>query len=118
AHPDNLVGIVTSSQLHFGCLFAPTHNMATVTASLNALALYAGEQVYQCIDLGLLRGFTLFHLGLFPQEDMKKRIVLFSGGSPFSTAGHSPEAMASSLKAGRVALDVIDFGTRVMDKED
>ncbi|GJW60781.1 26S proteasome non-ATPase regulatory subunit 4 [Tanacetum coccineum] len=118
AHPDNLVGIVTSSHLDSGCLLAPTHNRATVTYSL---ALIAGKQVYQCIDASLLRGFALFDAGLFPQEDMKKRIVLFSGGgSPFSTAGHSPEAMASSLKKidGRVALDVIDFGTRVMDKED
>nr|GEV64867.1 26S proteasome non-ATPase regulatory subunit 4 homolog [Tanacetum cinerariifolium] len=117
AHPDNLVGIVTSSEVDFGsCLAPPTNSMETVTSSLNDLD--AGEQVYQYIDAALLRGFTFFRLALFGQEDRKKRIVVFSGGPLLSTTGHSPEAMGFFLKEGRVVLDVINFGTQVKDKKD
>nr|GFC77011.1 26S proteasome non-ATPase regulatory subunit 4 homolog [Tanacetum cinerariifolium] len=49
---------------------------------------------------------------------MKKRIVVFSGGPLLFTRDELPEAL-DFLKERRVALDVVDFGTRtVQDEED
>ena len=75
AHPDNLVGIVRFGQLDLGtCGLYPTHSLAIVTSKLRALKPL--EQEYT----DLLEGFKLSRGGWFHKEDMKTRIVVFSGG--------------------------------------
>ncbi|PWA97312.1 PGG domain-containing protein [Artemisia annua] len=130
AHPDNLVGIVTSGQLNTGSFLPPSYSLDTLTYTLNGLVRC--EREYP----DLLGGFELLFRHVWDKivlpvrkmgaghADMKKRIVLFTGGyyyvfSPLlSTAGAFQEPLPPSLKQGRVVLDVIDFGPRVKGKED
>ncbi|GKC64621.1 26S proteasome non-ATPase regulatory subunit 4, partial [Tanacetum coccineum] len=113
AHPNNFVGIARFGQRDLGIFLYPTNCLEMVTSIL--CVLNPLEQEYT----DLLQGFDDLLQGFdgdwFDQEDMKKRIVVFSGSPLPST---EPKNIAHLLKKRCVVLDVVVFGTRVKDEED
>ncbi|GJT24840.1 26S proteasome non-ATPase regulatory subunit 4 [Tanacetum coccineum] len=109
AHPDNLVGIVSSGHRD-SFLLGSTTSLTNVSRALGVLKARKAKYT-----TNLLRGFEYSRDGW--EQDMKRRMVVFTGGPLYFPRDQLPQAI-QFLKEERVVLDVLDFGTRLNDDDE